>query len=221
MRTVKEQSLILVRYHYIKMVPLLTGEFVARLVTKPDAVQNSINYSKREQKKWNSADSQSLCAHTDLLKCRISDCESHCKPSGSRSSLLVTNTQELTHAYSDHCDVRKTKITLSDFQVHKTSTSQQLGCSTRSWSRVCAGHSAVLGSCSESRPNHSFPAGLCTWTSFCGSSKVLHVQSNENSKSLHWQQFSVFFQGNILRIIFKISFCSNCSRLDRRNVVQP
>lgn len=63
---------------------------------------------------------QSLCASSNLLKCRISACESDCKPSGSCSSLLVTNVHELTHAYSDHCNVTKTKIALSYFQVYKT-----------------------------------------------------------------------------------------------------
>lgn len=107
---------------------------------------------------------QSLCASNDLLKCKISDCESHCKPSGSRSLLFVTNTQELTHAYSDHCNISKTKITLSYFQVYKTRHFQTVGPFCPEVTLVCSSLTSPGGSFSMRQgPTCSFPAMLCTW----------------------------------------------------------
>lgn len=111
---------------------------------------------------------QSHCASSNLLKCKISDCESDCKPSGSCSSLLVTNAQELTHAYSDHCNVRKTKIKLSYFQVYKTRHFKTVGpfCPEvpLTWRSLSSPSGAVsAGAAVVQGQSCSFPARLCKW----------------------------------------------------------
>lgn len=68
---------------------------------------------------------------------------------------------------------------------------------------MCAAHSAVLGSCSESQPRHSFPAGLCTWTSLlsvslqrcstCRAMKTLRAYTGSSFLSFFKEIFLRFF----------------------------